>query len=362
MKTIDEYKQTLNLRDRRHYLRLEDPGGEDAPIRNELFSNERLAQHATSLAKAQKVGIGLKGNKLMPRVRENSHTLLEAYKAVSKASIEQRAITPAAEWLLDNFHVIEEQVNDINIHLPESYYRQLPKLAEGFLAGYPRVYGIAWALVAHTDSRFSAETLTLFIKAYQNIQPLSIGELWAIPITLRIMMIENLRRLAIRIMRSQAGRRLADEYVDQLEISDSTTLPVELPSAPLRQAFVVQLVQRLHDPHPGMTPSLEFLNEWLTAQDITVDEIVHREHALQIAANLTMRNIITSMRAISPFDWPNFVEKVSLVDNCLRSHSLYSRMDFLTRDRYRHAIENLAKHSSYSELEIAQKIMDKIPP
>ncbi|MGZ8185576.1 MAG: GH36-type glycosyl hydrolase domain-containing protein [Methylobacter sp.] len=362
MKTIDEYKQTLNLRDRRHYLRLEDPGGEDAPIRNELFSNERLAQHAASLAKAQKVGIGLKGNKLMPRVRENSHTLLEAYKAVSKASIEQRAITPAAEWLLDNFHVIEEQVNDINIHLPESYYRQLPKLAEGFLAGYPRVYGIAWALVAHTDSRFSAETLTLFIKAYQNIQPLSIGELWAIPITLRIMMIENLRRLAIRIMRSQAGRRLADEYVDQLEISDSTTLPVELPSAPLRQAFVVQLVQRLHDPHPGMTPSLEFLNEWLTAQDITVDEIVHREHALQIAANLTMRNIITSMRAISPFDWPNFVEKVSLVDNCLRSHSLYSRMDFLTRDRYRHAIENLAKHSSYSELEIAQKIMDKIPP
>ncbi|CAA9889027.1 Cyclic beta-(1,2)-glucan synthase NdvB [Candidatus Methylobacter favarea] len=360
MRTIAEYKHMLNLRDRRRYLRLEDPGGNDAPIRNELFSNERLAQHADSLAKAQNIGIGPKGRKLIPRVRENSRVLLEAYKAVGKASIEQRAITPAAEWLLDNFHVIEEQVNDINIQLPESYYRQLPKLAAGFLAGYPRVYGIAWALVAHTDSRFSPETLTLFIKAYQETQSLHIGELWAIPITLRIMLIENLRRLAIRIMRSQTGRRLADEYVDQLEKSESATLPVVLPSAPLRRAFVVQLVQRLHDPHPGLTPSLEFLNEWLADQNITVDEIVHQEHALQIAANLTMRNIITSMRAISAFDWPNFVEKVSLVDDCLRAHPIYSAMDFLSRDRYRHAIEELGKHSPHPELEIAQKVMDKI--
>ncbi|MDD5578760.1 MAG: glucoamylase family protein [Methylobacter sp.] len=360
MKTIDEYKQMLNLRDRRRYLRVADPGGEDAPIRNELFSNERLAQHAASLAKAQKIGLGLEGHKLMPRVRENSRTLLEAYKSVNKASLEQRAITPAAEWLLDNFHVIEEQVNDINIQLPESYYRQLPKLADGFLAGYPRVYGIAWALVAHSDSRFSAETLSLFLKAYQEVQPLSIGELWAIPISLRIVMVENLRRLAIRIIRSQAGRRLADEYVDKLEQSDSATLPVILPPAPLRQAFVVQLVQRLHDPHPGLTPSLEFLNEWLADQNVTIDEVVHREHALQIAANLTMRNIITSLRAISSFDWPNFVEKVSLVDNYLRAHPIYSMMDFLTRDRYRHAIEQLAKYSPYSELEIARKVIEKI--
>ncbi|MGZ4989337.1 MAG: hypothetical protein ACXWFX_04045, partial [Methylobacter sp.] len=157
----------MKLREHRRNVRLADPGGEEEPIRFELFSDERLAQHAASLAKEQKARIIPEGLKLMPRVRENSRVLFEAYKAIIKAAKEQRAITPAAEWVLDNFHVIEEQINDINVYLPEKFYRQLPKLINGFLAGYPRVYGIAWALVAHTDSRFSPEQLTLFIRAYQ---------------------------------------------------------------------------------------------------------------------------------------------------------------------------------------------------
>jgi cyclic beta-1,2-glucan synthetase len=350
----------MKLREQRRNVRLDDPGGEDNPIRFELFSNERLEQHAVSLAKAQKVRIIPDGLKLMPRVRENSRVLFEAYKAIGKAAREHRAITPAAEWLLDNFHVIEEQINDINVYLPEKFYKQLPKLTDGFLAGYPRVYGIAWALVAHTDSRFSPEQLTLFMRAYQEVQPLSIGELWAIPITLRIVMIENLRRLALKVMRSQAGRRLADEFIDQPDQPDFPTRSPVLPAAPLRQAFVVQFVQRLHEPHPGTAPTLDFLNQWLEEQGVTLDEIVHREHASQIAANLTVRNIITSMRAISAFEWPQFVEDVSLVDKCLRIHPTYSAMDFLTRDRYRHAIEDLAKRSPHSEVEIAYKVIDKI--
>ena len=349
----------MKLREHRRKTRLTDPGGEDTPIRFELFSNERLAQHAVSLAKTQKASVRPDGLKLMPRVRENSRVLFEAYQAIGKTARERRAITPAAEWLLDNFHVIEEQVNDINLHLPEKFYKQLPKLSDGFLAGYPRVYGIAWALVAHTDSRFSAEQMALFIRAYQDIQPLSIGELWALPITLRIVMIENLRRLALRIMRSQAGRQWADEFIDQADQADFSAQTAILPAAPLRQAFAVQLVQRLHEPHPGTTPTLDFLNPWLDEQGVTLDEIVHREHAVQIASNLTVRNIITSMRTISAFDWPQFVEEVSLVDACLRAHPTYSAMDFLTRDRYRHAIEDLAKRSPYSEVEIANKVIGK---
>ncbi len=350
----------LKLREHRRKARLADPGGEDEPIRFELFSNERMEQHAASLAKAQKAEIRPDGFKLMPRVRENSRVLFEAYKAIGKAAREHRAITPAAEWLLDNFHVIEEQINDINLYLPEKFYKQLPKLTDGFLSGYPRVYGIAWALVAHTDSRFSAEQLALFVRAYQEVQPLSIGELWALPITLRIVMIENLRRLALKVMRSQIGRRLADEFVDQADKLDLSAQTAVLPAAPFRQAFAVQIVQRLHEPHPGPAPTLDFLNQWLDEQGVTLDEIVHREHASQIAANLTVRNIITSMRAISAFDWPQFVEDSSLVDKCLRAHPTYSAMDFLTRDRYRHAIEDLAKRSPHSEVEIAHKVIDKI--
>ncbi|MGR9108018.1 MAG: glucoamylase family protein, partial [Gammaproteobacteria bacterium] len=340
---------------------------DDRPIRSELFSAERLEQHARTLAEAQKVRRGYEGHKLMPRVRENARLLSDSYQAIARAVAEARAITPSAEWLLDNFHVVEEQVHDITDHLPESYYRELPKLAGGFLAGYPRVYGIAWALVAHTDSRFAPEPLTRFVRSYQRIRPLTLGELWAIPITLRVVMVENLRRLAIVILSSQNGRLLADEFVDQIENFaarvDQSFPPLAeavLPAAPLRQSYVVQIIQRLHQPHPGAAPSLDFLNEWLAEQGLTLDEVVHREHADQTAANLTVRNAITSMRAISAFDWPKFVEEVSLVDECLRAHPGYGAMDFLTRDRYRHAIEELAKRSPSSELEIARKVMDRV--
>jgi cyclic beta-1,2-glucan synthetase len=353
-------------REQRRHARVDHPGNDEAPIRFELFSTERLEQHAVSLAKAQKISKLKQGRKLIPRVRENCRILRDAYEAIAKAS-EHHAITPAAEWLLDNFHVIEEQISDIHVDFPESYYRELPKLSEGVLEGFPRVYGIAWALVAHTDSRFAPDLLALFVRAYQNVDPLTLGELWAIPSTLRILLVENLRRLAVRIMRSQTGRRLADEFVDQIEQviaqADKPEPPLPegvLPAAPLRQAYAVQIMQRLHDPHPGPELSLDFLNEWLSEQGLTLEEIVHQEHADQVADNMTARNIILSMRAISAFEWPQFVENASLVDEHLRAHDGYGTMDFLTRDRYRHAIESLAKRSPHSEVEIARRVIDKV--
>ncbi|MFA5982629.1 MAG: glucoamylase family protein [Methylococcaceae bacterium] len=353
--------------EQRRYSRIDSPGGDDTPIRFELFSTERLEQHAVSLAKAQIISNNKEGRKLIPRVRENSRVLLAAYKSVIKLVRENRSITPAAEWLLDNFHVLEEQISGIHVDLPESYYKELPKLAEGVLAGYPRVYGIAWALIAHTDSRFAPDLLKHFVQAYQSIENLTLGELWAIPITLRILLVENLRRLSIRILHSQTGRRLADEFVDQYEqisaqIDKSEQLfPVAvLPTENMRQAYAVQIHLRLHDPHPGSAISLEFLNEWLKEQDLSLDDIVHREHADQIADNQTVRHIITSLRAISTFEWPQFVEDVSVVDACLQTDESYAAMDFLTRDRYRHAIEDLARRSTYSEIAIAEKVIEKI--
>lgn len=350
-------------RDRRRHVRLDHPGGEE-PIRFELFSKERLEQHAVSLAHAQKIGDPRKGLKLLPRVRENHGVLFDAYKAIAEAVRGHHAITPAAEWILDNFHVIEEQVSDILAGLPESYYRELPKLSEGVLKGYPRVYGLAWALVAHTDSRFDSELLEHFVNAYQKVEPLTLGELWAIPITLRVLLVENLRRLAVRILNSQAGRRLADQFIDEIEqIAEQAdqqepSFPVgKLPKAPLRQAYAVQILQRLHDPHPNATL---FLNDWLKEQGIGGDEIVRSEHADQIADNLTMPHIIDSMRAISAFQWPHLIEKVSWVNQCLRAHPGYAQLDFLTRDRYRHAVEDLAKRSSHSELEIARQVIAKV--
>ena len=170
-------------------------GDDEDPIRSELFSIERLEQHAESLAAHQPVStVVISGKSLAVRLRENEGVLLEAYRGIAQAADEGRTITPAAEWLLDNYHLVEQQVREVRADLPPGYYRQLPKLTEGPLVGYPRVFGMVWAFVAHTDSRFDPEALTRFVRAYQNVQPLTIGELWAVAISLRIVLVENLRR------------------------------------------------------------------------------------------------------------------------------------------------------------------------
>ncbi|WP_407643994.1 GH36-type glycosyl hydrolase domain-containing protein [Dongia deserti] len=289
--------------------------------------------------------------------------LLNAYHVNAKAIDEGRAITPAAEWLVDNYHLVERQIREIRSDLPPGYYRQLPKLAEGPFVGYPRVFGVAWAFIAHTDSRFDAEVLCRFVRAYQHTQPLTIGELWAVAITLRIVLVENLRRLAERIVIGRAARQEADNLANRLlGVGGSAADPVsvvlaEYHRAPLPDAFAVQLVYRLRDQDPRVTPALTWLDERLAAQGTTADAVVRDEHHRQGAASVTVRNIITSMRLISDVDWTELFERVSLVDEVLAAGHGFSNMDFPTRNLYRSAIEDLARGSNRTEIEIARRIV-----
>jgi cyclic beta-1,2-glucan synthetase len=337
------------------------PWDNEKSIREERFSIERLEQHAETLAAAQPITARpTTGRSLVARLKDNESVLLEAYRAIARAVGESRAITPAAEWLLDNYHLVEEQIREVRDDLPPGYYRQLPKLAAGPFTGYPRVFGVAWAFVAHTDSRFDPEMLRRFVRAYQRVQPLTIGELWAVAITLRIVLVENLRRSARRIVTSRAARQEADALADRLvgpsaRPADPVALILQgYEQAPLPEAFAVQLVQRLRDQDPRVTPALAWLEARLAAQGATADEIVRDEHQRQGATNVTVRNIITSMRLISDVDWPELVESVSLVDEALRSGSDFAEMDFSTRNLYRSAIEELARGSKQTELEIAR--------
>jgi cyclic beta-1,2-glucan synthetase len=339
----------------------------DEPIRAELFSVERLEQHAESLAAAQTVTKETyQGRPLIPRVLENGRVLLDSYRATARAIQEERAITPAAEWLVDNFHIVEEQLREIRDDLPAGYYRKLPKLASGHLEGYPRVYGVAWAYVAHTDSHFDPEVLRRFVKAYQREQPLDIGELWAVAITLRVVLVENLRRLTDRIVRSRAERQDADMLADSLlgtggkiSIAPETALR-RFERTPLARAFVVQFIQRLHDVEPNMEAVLRWLDQRLAEQGTTADEIVRAEHLEQTALNVTVQNLIPSMRLMTDFDWQEFVEGISLPDQILRSDTNFAEMDFATRDSYRHAIEDLSRGSRHSELEVAEYVVHRI--
>ena len=292
--------------------------------------------------------------------------LLDSYRAIARAIQDEHAITPAAEWLVDNFHIVDEQLREIRDDLPRGYYRKLPKLASGHLEGYPRVYGVAWAFVAHTDSRFDPEALRRFVAAYQRVQPLTIGELWAVAITLRVVLVENLRRMAEQIVRSRIARQEADALADRLLGSNgqSEILPESalrrFENAPLERAFAVQLVQRLRDLDPKVGPVLVWLDQRLAAAGTNADEMVRTEHQQQGTANVSVRNIITSMRLISAFDWQEFFESVSLVDEILRNDTDFAGMDFATRDSYRHAIEDLSRGSNHSELEVARRVVRRV--
>ncbi|MGP5309645.1 hypothetical protein NDQ72_15115 [Halomonas sp. KG2] len=350
-----------------------------APVREELFSAERLEQHAGSLALAQQVVTArpIKVVSLTRRLNDNARVLLAAYRACAVTLAEGRDVVPAAAWLLDNYHLIEAQIREIRGDLPPGYYRQLPKLAEGPFAGYPRVFGIAWAFIAHTDSNIELANLRTFIKAYQRVQPLTIGELWAVAITLRIVLVENLRRLADQIISEQTARDAADtlaarwiatendsvnnESANSISTDscsmDDGSIDHQFPSftsqkTPLSAPFIAQLAKRLRGVNPHTNALACWLFEQLNRQGESIDDVVQSNQQRQGAANVTVRNIITSMRFISSTDWAELFESVSLVDAKLREHSRFAQYDFSTRNQYRIAVEELARGSAYSELEV----------
>ena len=335
------------------------PWNDRAPVREELFGIERLEQHARSLAEAQPVSTrSIRVPSLHKRLDENAAVLLAAYRAGAVELEKGRAAVPAAEWLLDNYHLVEEQVRDARNDLPPGFYRQLPKLADGPFAGYPRVFGIAWAYVAHTDSHFDPVVLRRFIDAYQSVQPLTIGELWAVAITLRIVLLENLRRLTDQITVALAEREEAEALADRVLATEGGQAALDddiatRPAGPLSDIFAAQLAKRLRDLDPATTPALMWFEQRLAAQGASVELVVERAHQRQAVSNVTVRNIITSMRRMSDISWSELFERVSLVDARLREGSAFASMDFPARNLYRSAIEQLARGSTHTELEIA---------
>ncbi|HEX7531000.1 MAG TPA: hypothetical protein VF333_07645, partial [Pyrinomonadaceae bacterium] len=348
----------------RRFKRAVDSGAE-LPIREELYSIERLEQYAVVLAAEHKIAEKpQRVSLLLPRLEENGRKLIAAYKALAESIRAEHVISPAAEWLVDNFHIVEEQVREIREDLPKSYYHELPKLAEGDFRNYPRIYALSVALIAHTDSHLDTETLRRFINAYQKVAPLSIGELWAVAISLRLSLVENLRRLATRIVSSRTERdeadRLADKVLELAQRAPEEVSPLFVARMAKRKslgrAFAVQLTQRLREQDPGVMPVMEWLEKQLAKKGLSIEKIVHEEHDRQAAAQVTVGNIITSMRLLSNLDWKDFFETVSLIDPELAKDpaAVYSRMDFATRDRYRHSIERISKGAKKSETEIAR--------
>ncbi|MEO5668900.1 MAG: glucoamylase family protein, partial [Bdellovibrionota bacterium] len=370
MKQADQhpfYDDVLNLmRDSPDGIRWE-------PGKDEIYSTERLEQHARQMARELKVIHVKRGHSLSPALQKAHKELLSSYEKLTEAIRLKASVSPAAEWFVDNFHIVEDQLRDIRKHLPPSYYRGLPKISEGQLTGYPRVYVLALSLLVHTDCRLDAAMLRRYVRAFQEVSPLSIGELWAVSISLRLALIEFLKPLAIRIVRSRENRDLANTLADHLlKIAAETDEGVaEKLSAELSRrlgspetfdrAYIVQLIQRLRNQDSDVWPAYEWIEDQLRTQATDTFQLAQLEHQRQAAAQVTVGNIISSMRLLSALDWKIFFESVSLVDDVLSEDpaGVYSKMEFVTRDRYRHEIERLGRGSKLNEIEIAQRLVEK---
>src|SRR5712691_4856213 len=332
----------------------------EKPFRDELLSIERLEERALALAASFTIDPSprRRARNIFPRFDDNARVLRDAYRTLADDVRSGQFVTAAAEWLLDNFHLVTSEIRDVRQHLPGTYYRQLPTLASRDQAGHTRIYAMAVELVRHNDSRIDRQQLAVFVNSYQRVAPLTIGELWAWPSMLKLALIENLRRLAAETLESRRARLAADAYVTRIE-GERGDVTRPLPSA-LGIASVVQLLHRVREYGLQLSSIRTAVEEHLASQETTAEAAIRGEHQRQAAHQVSVANAIASLRLCSTLDWRQYVESVSLVEQVLQRDpaGAYGRMDFLSRDRQRQAVEELAAPSGDAQVRVALRAVE----
>ena len=341
---------------------------EEPPLRADLFSSDQMAQHGVSLATAHRLTPGQVPDPLLARLAANERVLIETCNQLTAAVSAKDRITPAGEWLLDNFYHVEEQIRTARRHFPKGYSLELPSLAKGPSSGLPRVYDIALETISHGDGRVDPDTLSRFIAAYQTVTPLRLGELWAIPIMLRLALIENLRRVAVHIASASLDRDLAIDWADRLSKiahQDPKNLILVIADMarskpPMTPPFISELARRLQGQGLSLALPLTWIEQQLAESGLNIEQSVRAGNQHQAADQVSISNSIGSLHFLGTADWHEFVENMSLVDQTLRTDpgSTYSDMDFATRDRYRHVVEAVAKTSTLTEDSVASHAIE----
>ncbi len=337
------------------------------PLRAELFSADQMEQHGKALAGRHVLGKFGTHNRLLKRLEENRQVLLGTRGLLTAAIRDKLPIAPAGEWLLDNFYLIEQQIRTAKQHLPDAYSRELPRLAKGPSRGLPRVYDLALEAISHGDGRMDSDSLLRFVAAYQTVTPLTLGELWAFPIMLRLALIENLRRVSTRITDARIHVNQAQDWANQMmEIAESDPKSLILVIAdmarshpPMVSSFVAELARRLQGHGPALALPLTWIEQRLAESSQTIEQMVLSENQQQAADQVSISNTIGSLRFLGAMDWKVFVETMSHVEQVLQQDigGIYGDMDFASRDSYRHVIDRLAKRSPLSEVEIAREAL-----
>jgi cyclic beta-1,2-glucan synthetase len=338
------------------------PDNTEIPTDGELWDVDRLERHGRKLADNSGEFIDTGRLDLRKRLRTNAAALESAYAAIVAALRAGRAITPAAQWLVDNFHVISEQLSEAPVRLTPRVWRELPAANHPDADGRPRIFHIATEYLCHTLWEFNPVSLQRLLTGYQAAAPLNMREIWALYPILRIALIDELRRVAVRVEDSLAARAAADALADRAlrgewaDDSENLGQPAWLQGRFIGP-YIVQLAHRLHGMGERGRPLLEKLSAELARRGTNIDDYIQRQHARRSASNLVARNIITSLRALASFEWRSLFESISYVENLLRTQPTYVACDRRTRDRYRSCIEELATATHRHEVTVTQQLL-----
>ncbi len=335
------------------------------PLRAELLNAEQMEERGRELATEHKARAShFTANPLLQRLSQNADVIRECCKVLAEAIKDNQKVTPAGEWLLDNLYLIDEQIRTARRHLPRRYSWQLPVLAKGVSAGLPRVYDIALKAISHGDGRFDEESLRRFVAAYQELSTLTLGELWAIPIVLRLALIENLRRVAYSVRADRADRNIASRWAEaMIEVARRDPTGLILVAAdmareqpPMSSSFVSELSRRLQPLGDAVSLPMTWIDQRLAESGLTSDQLVQSAQREQAADQVSVSNCISSLRLLDALDWKTFVESVSVVETILHHDpaKAYASLNFATRDMYRHVVEKLARESKLAEPVVAK--------
>ncbi|MDD3838989.1 MAG: glucoamylase family protein [Clostridia bacterium] len=338
-------------------------------IKDIQLNLDELQVHARQLGQKHKVSKNIRTKvNLLKKISSLKKVLINTYRHINKDVKNEKYIVPAAEWFLDNFYVIEEQVNHIEQSLSQHYYKELPKLVSGPFRGYPRVYAIATEIVSHTDGHIDDDILSCFINSYQQENVLISSEIWAFAIMIRIALVQNIKVISDRIAKMQDQKRIADELIDTILNNagdDEHKLKISIEQhvrdiKKLDSAFVERLLQHLRDEGSEAAPILEWLYDKLTDQGISAEYIIKSEHKKQTEDQISIGNSITSLRFLDSIDWHKYFEKFSTVEKilCKDPDGIYSNMDFESRNYYRSNLEKISKKAGVSEIQLARKAIE----
>ncbi|TVR79983.1 MAG: glycosyltransferase 36 [Chitinophagaceae bacterium] len=329
------------------------------------FNINFLKESAISLAKIHKASAASNNLKpIKPILEESNQILTDTYRTLSKIVKSEKEISPASEWLMDNFYIIQEQIVQIGIDFPKAYQKNIPILAIGEHKGFPRVYEIVLNMLTHTDNVLDNEVLLEYIRSYQQEETLQLGELWAIPIMIRLFLIQILAEKASRILEQKYIKSEVEKFVKEIEKEN-----LEEPGA---FSHAISGWAKVHSEKSGLLHLLELFNQLQSAgmlheeqkrwfnyhinqYETTLEDAMRREAQKQSRLQVNIQNAVISLREITETEWSDFVEDCSVIDDILKQDPSghYSMMSFHTRDSYRRIVEKVSRHSKFSETAVS---------